>query len=125
MAASGELNGFLDTGSQLSGELRFEDTFRVDGRVSGRIVSPGDLIIGEGGEVEAEVEVGRLLVAGILRGRATAAHIELDRGCRVEAELVTPSLVVAEGAILHVSCDMGAPPTEAANGWVDEEREPR
>jgi cytoskeletal protein CcmA (bactofilin family) len=122
LAASGELNGFLDAGSQLVGELRFEDTFRVDGRVSGRIVSPGDLIIGEDGEVEAEIEVGRLFVCGILRGRATAAHIELERGSRVEAELVTPSLVVAEGAILRVSCDTGTPPLEGAT--ADEEREP-
>ncbi|MGH9464100.1 MAG: bactofilin family protein [Thermoanaerobaculia bacterium] len=106
MARSGELNGFLDVGSELAGELRFTDTFRVDGKVSGRIVSPGDLIIGEAGEVEADVEVGRLFVAGVLRGRASAERIELERGSRVEAELATPSLVVAEGAILRVRCEM-------------------
>jgi hypothetical protein len=43
----------------------------------------------------------------VLRGRATAKRIELERGSRVQAELSTPSLVVAEGALLSVRCDVG------------------
>jgi len=33
--SQGDLNGFLDAGSHIQGELRFEDTFRVDGRAFG------------------------------------------------------------------------------------------
>lgn len=105
--ARGELDGFLDAGSALAGELRFADTFRIEGKVSGRIVSPGELIIGERAEVEADIEVGRLLVCGRLRGRAVAERIELAAGSRVEAELVTPALVVAPGAHLRVRCEAG------------------
>ena len=35
-ATSEDLNGFLDEGTELQGELRFRDTFRVDGKVKGR-----------------------------------------------------------------------------------------
>ncbi len=107
MPARGELDGFLDAGGAFAGELRFADTFRVDGKLTGRVVSPGDLVIGQDGEVDADIEVGRLFVAGVLRGRARAGRIELDRGSRVEAELVTPHLVVAEGARLRARCDTG------------------
>ena len=30
----GDLNGFLDAGSHMHGELRFEDTFRIDGKLT-------------------------------------------------------------------------------------------
>ena len=47
--AAEDLNGFLDEGTEFSGELRFRDVMRVDGRVKGRIVSDNTLIIGETG----------------------------------------------------------------------------
>ena len=53
-----DLNGFLDNGSHLQGELRFEASFRVDGKLTGTVESEGDLIVGESGEVEGEVRVG-------------------------------------------------------------------
>lgn len=105
----GELNGFLDAGSSIQGELHFEDTFRVDGKVSGTVVSRGDLIVGEGGEVDADVRAGRVFVSGVLKGRVEAARIELAPGCRVHAELVTPALVVEEGAFVQGRCAMVAP----------------
>jgi cytoskeletal protein CcmA (bactofilin family) len=102
----GELNGFLDAGSSIQGELHFEDTFRVDGKVAGKVVSRGDLVVGEGGEVDAEVHVGRVFVSGTLKGRVEAARIELAPGCRVHAELVTPSLVIEDGAFVQGRCSM-------------------
>ncbi len=42
----GDLNGFLDGGSHLQGELRFEASFRVDGKLTGLVESQGDLIVG-------------------------------------------------------------------------------
>lgn len=108
-AKAGELNGFLDAGSSIVGELHFEDTFRVDGKVSGKVVSEGDLVVGEGGEVDAEVHAGRVFVSGTLKGRVEARRIELAAGCRVHAELVTPSLVVEEGAFVQGRCSMVVP----------------
>ncbi len=54
-----DLNGFLDRGSHLQGELAFETTFRIDGRFTGSVRSNGDLIVGEAGEVEGTFEVGQ------------------------------------------------------------------
>ena len=98
----GDLNGFLDGGSHLQGELSFEDTFRVDGRVSGKVVSSGDLVVGEGGVVEGEVLVGKLFVSGTLRGTVKAAkRVEITAGGRVEAEIETPCLVIEDGAFFQ------------------------
>ena len=67
--ASEDLNGFMDQGTELQGELRFRDTFRVDGRVKGRIVSDNMLIVGETGSVEADIDCGVVSIRGSVTGR--------------------------------------------------------
>ncbi len=114
----GDLNGFLDEGSYIEGALHFEDTFRLDGRLKGRVVSRGDLVVGEHGDVDAEIEVGRIFVSGTVRGSVVAQHrVEIAAGGRVLADLETPSLVVEDGAVLQGQCNMS---TEA--GSVDRDR---
>jgi cytoskeletal protein CcmA (bactofilin family) len=48
-SAPDELNGFMDQGTQFHGELRFRDSFRIDGELKGRIVSDNTLIVGRRG----------------------------------------------------------------------------
>jgi cytoskeletal protein CcmA (bactofilin family) len=107
-----DLNGFLDEGTEFSGELRFRDVLRIDGRAKGRIVSDNTLIIGETGQVDAEIDAGvvsiRGRVSGEVRGRQ---RIELLSGCRVQARLVSPKLLIEDGAFFEGECQMGEPPS--------------
>ncbi len=105
------LNGFIDRGSHFSGELSFEETFRIDGRFEGKIRSGSELILGDSAEVSAEIEVGRLSVNGTLRGSARASErIELLPKARVYADLAAPVLRVEEGAYFQGSCSMKEAP---------------
>ena len=102
------LNGFLDKGSHLQGELVFEETFRIDGKFEGKILSGSELILGDSAEVTGEIEVGRLSVNGMLKGTVRARErIELHARARVEANLTTPVLKIEEGARFEGSCRMG------------------
>src|SRR5713226_5142245 len=102
-----ELNGFLDKGSDLKGELRFETHFRVHGRFTGNVVSAGELVVGEGGELEGDLQVGELLVSGTLRGSVRATRkIQITATGRVYADLDTPSLLMEDGAFLEGRCSM-------------------
>jgi cytoskeletal protein CcmA (bactofilin family) len=102
-----ELNGFLDEGSELRGELRFRNTFRVDGRVRGRIQSENTLIVGEAGDVEADIDCGVVSIRGTVAGRVLGRQrIELLAGSRVKATLVSPRVVIEEGAYFEGHCDM-------------------
>jgi len=105
--ARGDLNGFLDAGSHIQGELHFDDTFRVDGKLTGKAVSQGDLVVGENGVVEADIEVGSIFVSGAVKGTVKARErIEIAAGGKVIADLETPALVVEDGAILEGNCSM-------------------
>jgi cytoskeletal protein CcmA (bactofilin family) len=102
-----QLDGFLDAGSELHGDLRFRDTFRVEGKISGRVLSEGELHVGEGGFVEAVVEVARLFVAGRLKGAVKATErIVIAPGGRLEGDIETPCLLLEEGSIFDGYCQM-------------------
>jgi cytoskeletal protein CcmA (bactofilin family) len=106
--AAEDLNGFLDEGTEFSGELRFRDVMRVDGRVKGRIVSDNTLIIGETGQVDAEIDCGVVSIRGRVTGQVHGRQrIELLSGCRVLATLVSPKLLIEDGAFFQGDCRMG------------------
>lgn len=102
-----DLNGFLDAGSHFHGELTFEASFRVDGKLTGKVRSGGSLVVGEGGEVDGEIKAGQIFVSGTLRGAVEATErLQIAPGGRVLAEIVTPSLVIEDGAIFEGKCTM-------------------
>ena len=102
-----DINGFIDEGTEFLGELRFRNAFRVDGRVKGRVLSENALIVGETGEIEAEIDCGivsiRGRVKGTIRGRQ---RIELLAGARVSGTLSTPVLSIEEGSLFEGDCQM-------------------
>ena len=105
---SEDLNGFMDEGTEFHGELRFRDTFRIDGRLTGKVVSEHTLIIGEAGKVDAEIDCGVVSIRGTVAGRVTGRQrIELLAGAKVQATLVSPKLLIEEGAFFQGQCDMG------------------
>lgn len=109
-----DLNGFLDSGSHVEGELRFDTSFRVDGRFTGKVSSAGDLIVGEGGEVEGDLRVGQVFISGTVRGSIRAAKkIQISPRGKVFAEIDTPALVIEDGAFFEGRCTMARDEREA------------
>jgi cytoskeletal protein CcmA (bactofilin family) len=105
-SAQGDLNGFLDAGSHIQGELAFEATFRVDGKITGKVTSPGSLVVGDGGEIDGEVRVAQVFVSGTLRGRVEAERLQIAPDGRVFADVATRSLVIEDGAVFEGRCTM-------------------
>jgi cytoskeletal protein CcmA (bactofilin family) len=92
---------------------------RIDGQLSGEIFSDDVLVVGEGAEVKAKIEVGVLIVEGNIDGNCRASKaIELHAPARVRGNLETPSLFIDKGVIFEGSCKMeglgkGAPAAPA------------
>ncbi len=106
----GEIRAFLGEGTQFKGVLSFAGAVRVDGQLEGEIVGDEVLIIGEPGQVHADIEVGTLVVSGRVQGTITAKQrVELLRPSRVSGTIRTPCLVVAEGALFNGNCEMPGP----------------
>jgi cytoskeletal protein CcmA (bactofilin family) len=101
------LNGFVDSGCKLKGELEFSNSFRVDGRVEGIIRSRSELVIGEDGNVEGEIDVARCLVGGQVRGTIKGSEkVVLHASAKVWGEIQAPAVVMEDGAFLEGKVEM-------------------
>jgi cytoskeletal protein CcmA (bactofilin family) len=104
-----DISGFLAEGTEIKGEIRFRDLLRVDGKVTGKIVSEGELVVGEQGSVEAEVSVGMLSVSGKVTGTIHAAEkVEIHPKGKVHGDMTIakPNLVIHEGGVFEGKIDM-------------------
>ena len=102
-----EVNAFLGRGTTFEGKMTFEGMFRLDGRFDGEIYAGDSLIIGETGEVNAQINVNSLIVNGTLSGSVTAGtRVEIYPPGKVLGDVNTPVLVISEGAIFEGSCKM-------------------
>jgi cytoskeletal protein CcmA (bactofilin family) len=102
-----EVNAFLGKGTTFEGKMTFEGLFRLDGNFNGEIFSGDSLIIGETGEVHAEVTVNTLIVKGKLEGSITAkTRVEIHPPGKILGNIQTPVLVIEEGAIFDGNCRM-------------------
>ena len=106
-AVVGEINTLLGRGSEFEGKLTFEGTVRVDGKLSGEIFSDDVLVVGEGAEVKAEIDVGEIIVQGTIIGNIRAKRaVEIHAPGRVRGDITTPSLQIDKGVTFEGRCYM-------------------
>lgn len=107
-AGSDNLNAFLGEGTTFKGNLTFEGTVRIDGKMEGEIFTKDTLVIGESAKVQATVQAGDLIISGTLHGDISVTRkVELNSSARLYGNISTPSLSIAEGVIFEGSCTMG------------------
>lgn len=117
----GEITTLLGRGAQFEGKLTFDGTVRIDGRFKGEVFSDDTLVIGEGAVVEAEIEIGEVIIQGTVVGNIKAKRsIEIHAPGRVKGDLHTPTLQIDKGVIFEGRSFMEAaagglkPPAPAA-----------
>jgi len=111
---SGEWTGFVEQGVHLEGKLKAPGTFRMDGTMSGSIVSDGTLVLGERASVQGEIIGDRVVIGGRFDGVIQAKRrVEIQATGVVTGEVHAPCLVMEPGALFDGQCHMLAA-TEAA-----------
>lgn len=119
-----KLNESADTilgrGASFEGTLETEGSVRIDGRFQGAVRAAGDVVIGEGAAVEADLKGRNILIAGLVRGDVGAeAKLEITPKGKLYGNFQAAKLLVEEGALIRGECRMnaGSPvPDEAAGG---------
>src|SRR5262245_3435532 len=100
--ALGEITTLLGRGAAFEGKLTFEGTVRIDGRFRGEVFSDDVLVIGEGALVEAEIDIGEVIIQGTVVGNITAKRsIEIHAPGRVKGDVHTPSRQIDKGVIFE------------------------
>ena len=95
-------------GAEFDGLLILQGSARIDGRVSGEIISDATIWIGKDARVEAAITAVNLIVAGSIRGDVRASgRIALESTAQVAGELTAQRLVLVEGSHLEGTCHAG------------------
>jgi cytoskeletal protein CcmA (bactofilin family) len=100
-----KITGFFDKETEIKGDLIFKGSFRIDGRFKGKIDSDSMLTVGESGKVEADIKIGYIVIEGEVKGTVQASDkVEVHTNGRVIGSIISPKLIVEEGAYLEANC---------------------
>jgi cytoskeletal protein CcmA (bactofilin family) len=93
----------IGEGISVEGTLRLQDhVLRLDGRLEGKIIGQGTLIMGEKGLLQGEIQVDRLILGGRVEGRVTAQEsIHITLTGKLFGTALTSQLVIDEGGIFE------------------------
>ena len=105
--AFNQAHTILGPESAFDGKLTFQGAVRIDGKFSGEIVTEDVLYVGESAEITAAVQVGTLILNGLVRGNVRAKRsMELHAPARLYGDIETPNIVVHSGAVFEGHCRM-------------------
>jgi cytoskeletal protein CcmA (bactofilin family) len=103
-----EITALLGRGTHFEGKLSFEGRVRIDGVFKGEIKSDDTLVIGEGAEVHAEIEVATVIVrGGVVHGNIRSRlAIEVHSPGKIVGNLHSPSVFIDRGVEFQGACRM-------------------
>ena len=98
---------FIGPGAVFKGLLGFEGTVCIDGKFEGQVDTIGTLIIGEAGEIIADIDAGTVICKGKVKGDVTATiKVEMHPLSKITGNVKSPSLSIEIGAKVEGSIDM-------------------
>ncbi|MBU1863923.1 MAG: polymer-forming cytoskeletal protein [Candidatus Omnitrophica bacterium] len=99
----------LDVDASMQGTIAFHDpvNLRINGSFEGRLDTKGSLSVGENATVKADITGDHIIVAGRVMGNIIASQsLSLVAPAKVQGDIKTPLLTIAEGAIINGIIDM-------------------
>src|SRR5215469_15098955 len=103
---NGDFDSCIGKGTKVSGKMNFSQPARIEGEAEGEITGD-EIVIAPGAVVTARIAAVRLTIGGTVTGEVIARErIELLPSARLRCTLITPSLVLNEGAQFDGDCKM-------------------
>jgi cytoskeletal protein CcmA (bactofilin family) len=96
-----KIETIIGPNAHFRGDIQSDGGVRVDGIFEGSIDITGNLVIGEGAKVIADIDANNISISGAVKGNIAGNRVEiLDTG-RVWGDLTINSLLLNEGAYLR------------------------
>lgn len=104
---SNEMVIYMGKNVEIKGNISFEGSGRIDGKVEGKVTVKGSLILGEDAKVSSEIEGDTVVVGGQVHGKIVGHHkVHLLKTSVVNGDIITPSLLIEEGGQFNGNCKM-------------------
>ena len=113
--ADQEMIAFFEPGVDLEGKLSFSTgLIRANGHIKGEIRCEGTIVVGDQGEIEAEIHTKAISIGGKVKGTIHAGEcLEIKEHGVVLGDIDTPCLIVEPGGYFSGRCHM--PPPEPSH----------
>ena len=93
----------IAAGMRLDGHLQSSGVVKVAGTVHGSVSADDQVLVAKGGRVEGDVHAREAVVDGEVMGSIVAEErVEIQPSAVIRGDIVTPRLMVHEGAMLDV-----------------------
>ena len=109
----------------VKGDVSGEEDTVIEGRVEGRVdLKNHHLTIGPNGDVTGEISAKQCTIVGRVRGNVVATErIEICDSGRIDGDLISPRLLVQEGAQVNGNISMKEP--VGTGGAADQPSSPK
>ena len=113
------ISTLLGRDTVIEGTLTFKETIRIDGHISGKLISlEGTVIVGENAVLDADIQVGVAVIRGKINGRVEASkRIEIYAPAQVNGDINAPTISIDSGVFFNGNCKMQAPPAKPSKGF--------
>jgi cytoskeletal protein CcmA (bactofilin family) len=107
MAKNDNAETIVASGMRIDGELKSPGSVRIDGMVSGKVHSGGDVVIGPTAKIEADVIAINATIAGSVKGNITIKNsLLLTQTAHVLGNINCAQFGIEAGAFFSGQCRM-------------------
>lgn len=106
-----ETNGIniIGIGTKITGDVNSNGDIRVDGSLSGKLITKGKVVIGETGKVKGEINCKNSDVEGSIEGKIIVSQLlSLKAKARIHGDIIATKLAIEPGCQFTGNCDMNA-----------------
>lgn len=99
----------IRSGSVISGNMKSEHSIRIDGYVTGDLVSAEKIIIGSHGEIGGNLGGSDITIEGYVNGDVFAnGHLHISQAAKIYGKIFAKQVSVENGAELNGKVTVGA-----------------
>ncbi|MXS84605.1 polymer-forming cytoskeletal protein [Nitrosomonas sp. HPC101] len=102
-----DIDTLIGANTVITGDIQFAGGLRVDGRISGSIMTTGNkqhslLVLSEQGVVEGKIKVPYLVINGTVKGPIHSnENLELQPGAKITGDIYYKTIKIHQGAVVE------------------------
>jgi cytoskeletal protein CcmA (bactofilin family) len=98
----------IATGTKIKGDIESKGDLRIDGHISGSIITEGKIVVGTEGYVEGNIKCRNADISGtVIADMDIAELIVLKETAKMNGNIITKKISIEPGAEFSGNCKMG------------------
>jgi cytoskeletal protein CcmA (bactofilin family) len=105
--SSDKMDTVVGPSVNFKGSIKSQSGVHLDGLVEGDVETTGNVIVGEKGQVSANITAQNITISGLVKGNVTAkGRLEIAAKGKLMGDISAAALVIEEGAVFTGHCAM-------------------